>query len=80
MSYTQIDNFLWEVQKWLMNHYSISQAQDDIAPLRWYIGTDRAPLDFIRAMLTKKPYLIAKNLHKGGSYDESIARLKKYCA
>lgn len=78
MSYTQIDEYLWQVEKWLMNHYGTGRAQLDIAPLKWYIGTDRAPLDFMRAMLTKKPYLIAKKLHAGGTYDEAINRLKSY--
>jgi hypothetical protein len=78
VSYTAVDNKLWEIEKVLMNKYGCDAAAREGAPLRWYIETGRASLDFLHALLEAKPFMIARKLHEGGSYDEAIARVRKY--
>lgn len=73
-----IETGLWHIQRYLMERYGVDQAVQDITPLSWYIGTGRASVDFIRAVLTGKHFMIARKLHEGGTYDEVIQRVKKY--
>ena len=78
ISATSIDTGLWHIQRYLMDKYSVDQSYQDIAPLSWYIGTGRASTEFIRMVLTAKPYMIGRKLHEGGTYDEVIQRVKDY--
>lgn len=78
ISWTLIDQQLWAVKKYLMPRVGVDQAAQDVAPLNWYIGTGRASVDFLRAFVQAKPYMIGRKLHQGGSYDEAIRRVKKY--
>ena len=73
-----IETGLWHIQRYLMQRYGTDESYRDMAPLSWYIYTDRASLDFIRKVLTAKPFMIARKLHLGGSYDEAIQRIKDY--
>ena len=73
---TSIETGLWAIQRYLMQRYGVDQSYRDMAPLNWYM--ERASLDFIRAVLTAKPFMIARKLHEGGSYDEVIERVKAY--
>lgn len=73
-----IETGIWHIQRYLMERYGVDQAEQDVAPLAWYIGTGRASVDFIRAILTGKPFMIARKLHEGGTYDEVIQRVKDY--
>ena len=75
---TTIDNGLWAIQLCLMNKYGVDTARCDMEPLKWYIGTGRAPTPFIASLLDAKPWMIARMLHKGGSYDDVLKRIKKY--
>lgn len=77
IGWNAIDNYLWEVTSRLFK-YGVDEAHSEVAPLKWYITTGRASTDFLRAMVAAKPYMIARKLHEGGTYDEAIARLKKY--
>lgn len=76
ISKTAIETGLWAIERYLIQHYGTSQAAQDMAPLNWYIGTGRASCDYIRALLSAKPFMIARTLHKGGSYDEALSRVK----
>lgn len=79
ISSTAIENYLWAVERYLMGRYGSTQARIDIDPLKWYVVTGRAPVQFIRLMVQKKPYLVARILHKKGeSYNEIISNIKKY--
>lgn len=79
ISRTLIETGLWHIERYLLQKYGSSQAAQDIAPLKWYIGTGRASVDFIRAaLLIAKPFMIGRKLHQGGSYDEVIRRLTDY--
>lgn len=78
ISRVTIETGLWAIQRYLIDKYGIDQSRIDVEPLEWYIQTDRAPLDFIRKVLTAKPFMVARKLHEGGSYDEVIRRVKDY--
>ena len=78
ISDTAIECGLWHIQRHIMQKHGIDQSYRDMAPLTWYIGTGRASLDFIRMLLIAKPFMVARKLHIGGSYDEVIARVKAY--
>ena len=53
---TSIDTGLWAIQRYGMQHYGTDAAAQDIAPLKWYINTGRAPLEFTRKLLNAKPF------------------------
>ena len=78
ISQTMIECGIWHIKRHLMFKFGERTADIDIAPLAWYINTGRAPLDFIRLVLEAKPFMIARKLHEGGSYEEAIQRVKKY--
>lgn len=69
---------LWLIQRYLMQRYGVDESERDIAPLVWYVETGRACPDFIRAVLTVKPFMVARKLHEGGTYDDAIKRVKNY--
>lgn len=73
-----IETGLWAIQRYGMQHYGVDEAAQDIAPLSWYISTGRASVEFIRMVLTAKPFMVARKLHEGGSYDEAIQRVMDY--
>ena len=73
-----IETGLWAIQRYLMQRYGVDQSAQDVAPLSWYIDTGRASVDFIRMVLTAKPFMVARKLHEGGTYDDVIQRVKSY--
>ena len=75
---TKSDIYINEVLIYIMNHYGVDEAYRDIYPLEWYINTGRASAEFLRKLYTKKPFLIARRLHKGGSVDETVKRIKSF--
>ena len=78
IGHNTIDDKLWEVQKYMMHKYGCDTAAREIAPLRWYIETSRASVIFLHALLEAKSFMIARKLHEGGSYDETIERIREY--
>ncbi len=78
MSYTEIENYIYEVQRCLVVKYGSRRAMVDIDPLVWYVTTGRAPVSFLKALLGKSPYLVARRLHQGGSHQEVVYRLCKF--
>ena len=75
---TTIETGLWAIRRYLMQKYGVDESANDVAPLNWYVGTGRANGEFLRALLTAKPFMIARICHRGGSYDEVIQRIKTY--
>ena len=75
ISKTSIDDGIWSIESYLISKYGVTTARRDIAPLRWYISTGRASCDYLRALLAAKPFVVARALHKGGSYDDVLARV-----
>ena len=73
-----VETGLWHIQRYGLQHYGVDAAAQDIAPLKWYINTGRASVEFIRMVLTAKPFMVARKLHEGGSYDDVIKRVKDY--
>lgn len=73
-----IETCLWAIRLYGMKHYGVDQSAIDIAPLSWYIGTGRASVEFIRTLMCAKPFMVARRLHMGGTYDEAIQRVKDY--
>lgn len=73
-----IDSILWDITVYLMRKYGCDTAYREISPLSWYINTGRASTAFIRQLSEAKPYVIGRMLHKGGSDDEIIKRVKEY--
>lgn len=78
VSSTLVDSFILSVDEYLVRKYGYRTAENDIAPLLWYIRTGRASVNFLGCLTSREAYLIAKRLHEGGSYDEVIDRIKKY--
>lgn len=73
-----VDNFLWSIQHCLMLKYGTDASCAEMAPLEWYISTGRASCEFLRLLVSAKPFMLARKLHQGGSYDEALTRIKKY--
>ena len=71
------ENILWRIERVLRAKYGIDQADRDIDPLAWYIKTGRASMEFIKLLSDAKPFMVARRLHEGGSYEETIQRVKK---
>ena len=78
MNYQKADNYIWSVKLYLMKKYGCSQAERDIYPLSWYIGTGRASMNFLHKLASAKPFMIARKLHEGGSHDDAIKRVMQY--
>lgn len=75
MSSTQIDTMLWHIQREDMMRHGCTEAERDMQPLAWYINTGRASTEFLRRLMNTSPCMIARDLHKGGSYEEVINRI-----
>ena len=75
MSRTKIDELIWSIQRELMNRYGVTAAERMIMPLVWYIDTGRASTMFLKALASVRPFLIARDLAKGGSDEEIINRI-----
>lgn len=75
---TSVEALLWRIQSYLIRKHGTRQAEIDMYPLRWYIDTGRASIGFLRVLFSAEPFMIARRLHAGGSYDEAISRLKDY--
>lgn len=75
---SKMSEYCWKVQWYLMKRYGCDAADRMMDPLTWYIGTGRASLDFLRALLEAKPYMIGRQLAKEGSVDDAIQRIKAY--
>ena len=76
VSRNTIDTCVWNIKKVLMEKYGTMAADREIAPLVWYIETGRASTPFLEKLIAKKPYVVARRLHAGGSDMEIIARIK----
>ena len=72
-----IETILYKIWHELSVRHGCSAADREISPLAWYIGTGRASASFIRLVQSEKPFKIARDLHKGGSYEETIDRICK---
>lgn len=69
---------MWAIEKCLRDRHGCDQAERDMDPLVWYIRTGRASLEFLRKLSHAKAFMVARRLHEGGSYEETIQRVKRY--
>lgn len=76
MSYTQIDNALWNIQLYLMTRYGVDESVRLMSPLRWWVDTGRASTAFLHGLVDAKPFVIGRLLVKGGSDQEIISRIR----
>lgn len=75
MSRTAIETMLWHIQREIMQRRGATASENLIAPLTWYISTGRAPTEFLKKLYETRPVLVARDLAKGGTYDEVINRI-----
>lgn len=75
---TKIETGLWHIERYLMLRYGVDTARRDMDPIKWYIYTGRASVGVINRLLSAKPFMVGRLLHKGGSYDETIRRVLSY--
>ena len=82
MSRTEIECGMWLIKVYMMEKYGCDAADREFYPLEWYIETGRASAQFLERLFNSKPYvkpfMIGRILHKGGSVDEAIGRIKAY--
>ena len=78
ISRTLIDNYLNDIYTYLSGQYGWHVAERDMYPLKWYINSGRASLAFLGKMIDKKPYMIGRKLHQGGSYEDAVNRICSY--
>lgn len=72
------ERFFIKVESYAMRKYGVDQAYRDLDPLRWYVETGRASMEFIKKLCNCKPFMIARLLHEGGSIEEQINRVRAY--
>lgn len=77
MNATSIETMLWHIQREDMQRHGCDIAERDMQPLFWYINTGRATTQFLHCLMSARPVLVARDLHKGGSYEEVINRVCK---
>lgn len=78
MEYLKALNLLNDVKMYLLSKYGMRAMENDVAPLEWYLKTGRASYEYCKALNSCKPFMIARRLHKGGSYDEALQRVSAY--
>ena len=77
LSVTMIDNKLFDIKLEVAKHEGIHWADRDMSPLYWYVNTGRASAEFLHKLFSVKPYLIARDILKGGTDEEIIDRICK---
>ena len=74
---TKSEIYLNNLYCYLIRKYGTDSANRDIQDIQWYINTGRASTEFMRKLYNVKIFVIARILHKGGSTEEVINRIKK---
>lgn len=83
MDYLKVENKIWEIQMWLVQHerWTLDTAQRFVAPLWWYVQTGRASAGFLKALVTAKTFVVGRVLVKQNSafanYDDTVAALRR---
>lgn len=80
--FQKTEEYLYNVRRLICfkHGFSISEALNIIYPLSWYITTGRASARFEKALVTVKPFVMARLLVKGyrnGSHDDVVRAIKK---
>ena len=78
MSKETIECGMWNIKRYMMFKWGCAAADREFYPLEWYVNTGRASVEFLNKLFDAKPFMIGRILHKGGSVDETISRIKAY--
>jgi len=74
-----IEEYLFDTRKAMWKTISVNDSNNVIYPLKWYIGTGRASLEFLRKMVQVKPFVMARFLLKiqDNSVDAAVDLIKR---
>ncbi len=74
-----IEEYLWDTRKAMWKTISVNDSSNAIYPLKWYIGTGRASLEFLKKLIQVKPFVMARFLIKiqDNSVDAAVDLIKK---
>ena len=75
ISATTIDTMLWAIRGEIQSRHGVDASYRMAAPLTWYVNSGRASTAFLHKLYEARPVLVARDLAKGGSYDEALARV-----
>ena len=78
LSKQYIECGMWNINRELMFRWGCAAADREFEPLEWYVNTGRASVQFLEKLFDAKPFMVARKLHKCGSTDETIGRVKAY--
>ena len=76
-SYTATENTISNIELRLAREYGTLDAQRKVYPLKWYIYTGRACIEFIKRLNASPACNVCKALHNSGSDETVIKRVKK---
>lgn len=78
-SYSGLEYYLTDTWRYLCKRQGIDAADRIIAPLEWWIKTGRATIPECKALVEKKPYVIAKILtaKDGHDYSEILTAIRQ---
>ena len=71
------DEYIYKIEKYLMERYGVDAMYRMIDPLAWYINTGRASATFLQMLVQEKPFVIGRILAKGGSHDDVMRNIRK---
>lgn len=75
---TKAERILLKIELKLMARYGVDESYRILDPLKWYINTGRASVDFIRRLGAEEPETIAHLLEQGGSVEDAVNRIKAH--
>ena len=73
---TATDKYLNNLYIYMINKYGVDAASRNIQDLEWYVNTGRASTVFLKKLFEAKIFVVARILHRGGSTEDVIKRLK----
>lgn len=78
-SYSGLEYYLTDIWRYLCKRQGVDAADRIIAPLEWWIKTGRATIPECKALIEKKPYVIAKILTEkdGHDYSEILTAIRQ---
>lgn len=75
MNMYDVDNYVWKVFRILLRDFPWNDAENLVSPVRWYIRTGRAPWEWCKLLTAAKPFMVARRLRDGGTYEEALTRV-----
>lgn len=75
---TKAERILLKIELKLMMKHGVDETARLLDPLKWYIVTARASVDFIRRLGAEEPEVIAHLLEQEGSVEDTVNRIKAH--